>query len=135
MTASEIHRAMFDAIRNKDLAGLRDMYHDDYVYMAGDGIEQKGVDAGLAVAETYITAFPDLSPSIEHEYQPREDVSIVELRVTGTHQGELQGIPATNRRIDLAAANVIEVRDGKILREREYYDGAAMLQQLGVIEG
>jgi ketosteroid isomerase-like protein len=29
--------------------------------------------------------------------------------------------------------DVIEVRDGKVYREREYYDQMTMMQQLGVV--
>lgn len=52
---------------------------------------------------------------------------------TGTHLGELQGIAPTGRTVTARVCNVIEVKDGKIWREREYYDALSLMQQLGVI--
>ncbi len=134
MRASDIQRAMFAAVESKDVDALRALYHPDYIYMSGDGVEQKGADAGIEVAETYTRAFPDLTFSIQHQYEPTPDTAIVELRATGTHEGDLEGIPATGRRVELAGCNVIEVADGQIIRERDYFDIGAMLQQLGVLD-
>ena len=33
----------------------------------------------------------------------------------------------------MVVCDIIETREGKIVREREYYDGASMLKQLGVL--
>lgn len=52
----------------------------------------------------------------------------------GTHQGELDGIAATGRSIQLHGCNVIEVADGRIVREREYFDTMALMAQLGVTD-
>jgi limonene-1,2-epoxide hydrolase len=41
-------------------------------------------------------------------------------------------INPTNRRINVPVCDIIEVRDGKIYSEREYYDVANMMQQLGI---
>jgi steroid delta-isomerase-like uncharacterized protein/uncharacterized protein (TIGR02246 family) len=134
-TASEIHRAMVHAAMSRDLDGLRAFYRDDdYTYTRPDGVERRGVDAAVEVFQTYTSAFPDFAVSIERQYQPADDVSIIEYRATGTHHAELDGIPATNRRVDFRGVNVVEIRDGRIVREREYYDNLAIMQQLGVAE-
>jgi steroid delta-isomerase-like uncharacterized protein len=133
-TASAVHRAMVDAAMARDFTALRAVYHDDYTYTAPDGVERTGVDAALEVVQTYTWAFPDFGVSIERQYQPADDVSIMEFRATGTHRAELDGIPATNRRVDFRGVNVVEVREGRIVREREYYDNLAIMQQLGVAE-
>ena len=81
---------------------------------------------------TFTRAFPDLKLAITSQYT-EGDVSIVEFTATGTHEAELEGIPATGKSVTVKVADVVTVRDGKVLGEREYYDQLGMMQQLGVI--
>lgn len=131
--AAAVHQAMFDAIRARDYDGLRNLCDADYVYTGADGVEQKGADAGVAVAEMYLTAFPDVSLEITEQWAPSDDVSIIEFVARGSHTGPLGDIPPTGKPVEVHVCNVIEARDGKVVREREYFDSLSMLQQLGVI--
>jgi steroid delta-isomerase-like uncharacterized protein len=130
--ATRLHREMLDAVMAQDLGKLRSLYHPDYVYMAADGVEQKGADAGVAVAETYTHAFPDLAFEVRSQYAASGDVSVIEMTARGTHKEALGDIPATGRQVEVFVCNVIEARDGKVYREREYYDRLAIMEQLGV---
>ena len=132
--ARGLHLDMLDAVRGRDFDRLRALYHPDYVYMSGDGIEQKGADAGVAVAQTYLKAFPDMDMELRHQFVAGPGASVLELTARGTHQEELDGIPATGRAVEIVVCNVIEVQDGLIVREREYYDGVSLLRQLGILE-
>jgi steroid delta-isomerase-like uncharacterized protein len=123
---------MWDAVNNKDFEGLRSLYHSDYTYTGTDGQEHKGAEAGVAVAQTYTSAFPDLSFEVRRQYDCGAGVSITEVTGRGTHQGELEGIAPTGRQVEGFACNIIEVRDGKIYRERDYFDRLALLEQLGI---
>jgi steroid delta-isomerase-like uncharacterized protein len=135
MDAASLQTEMFEAVRARDFARLRELYHPDYVYTSCDGVEQIGPDAGVAVAETYATAFPDLSFEVRHQWAPSADVSIMEFTGVGTHDGPLGDIPATGRRVEVLVCNIVEARDGRIFREREYYDSLNVMQQLGVVAG
>lgn len=131
---SSIHHEMFDCVRQRDFTRLRELYHRDYRYEGSDGTAG-GIDVGVAVAETYTLAFPDLTFEIRHEIPCGEHTSVIEFTASGTHRGPLEGIAPTGRRVEIDVCNVIEVRDGKIAVEREYYDSLSMLRQLGVAEG
>ncbi len=133
--AQALQLEMLEAVRARDFAALRELYHPDYVYMSADGAEQKGPDAGVAVAETYLRAFPDLEFEIRHLYAAGTGVSVLELTARGTHQAELEGIPPTGRLVEVVVCNVVEAQDGLIVREREYYDSLSIMRQLGVIDG
>ncbi len=135
MKAGKIHRQMLDVVVDRDFDALRDLYHRDYVYTDSEGVEHKGAEAGVAVAELYTTAFPDLRLSVRHHWEPAEDVSIIEFGAHGTHGGPLEDIQATGKVVDMVVCNIIEVVDGKIRREREYFDTFGLLKQLGVAEG
>lgn len=129
--AAGIHREMFDAIQAQDFERLRSLLHPDYWYLGADGSEG-GIDAALDVAETYTEAFPDLAFEIRHQFQPSGDVSIIEMTARGTHDGPLDDIPPTGRAVEMLVCNVVEVSDGKIVQEREYFDTLAIMNQLGV---
>jgi steroid delta-isomerase-like uncharacterized protein len=130
--AAELHLAVFDAVQSQNFDKHRELYHPDTVYMVGDGVERKGAAVPLGAAETFTTAFPDLTITLRRQYLPSDAVSIIEYTFSGTHQGELEGIPATGKKIAVVACSVIEARDGKIVQERDYYDNMALMNQLGV---
>jgi steroid delta-isomerase-like uncharacterized protein len=81
----------------------------------------------------YRTAFPDdMTLDVQHIHSAG-DTAIIEFIGKGTHRGELAGIAPTGRRMELPAITVLEIRDGKIHTEREYFDSGYMMQQLGVM--
>lgn len=131
--ATDIQLRMFDAVRDGDLGAMRELLHPDYVYTGPDGVDQPGPDAGVAVAEKYKTAFPDLTFEVLASHDCGGGVAIVELIGRGTHQKALEELPATGRSMEGRLCNIVEVRDGKIYREREYFDNLHMLHQLGVV--
>ena len=53
----------------------------------------------------------------------------------GRHEGELLGIPATNREVDTAGIAIHRIRDGKIVEYWSVVDVARILQQVGVLPG
>lgn len=61
------------------------------------------------------------------------DKAAVHVRVTGTHEGTLFGIPATGRRIDVRQMQVEWLRDGRICRHWRVTDELGLMRQLGVI--
>jgi len=130
--AAAIAAEMVEKVNRRDIEGFREMLHPDFTYQGAGGPVQKGVEVGVGVVETFTTAFPDLKLTITNQYTDG-DVSVVEFTATGTHQAELEGIPATGRSVTVKVADVVTVRDGKVLGEREYYDQLGMMQQLGVI--
>src|SRR5205807_1780643 len=95
------------------------------------GREQKGPEASIAVARLFASAFPDGTLEVERVHVAG-DVAIAEMTGRGTHGGDFLGIAPTNRPVTVKICNVIELRDGKASREREYFDMASIFAQLGV---
>jgi len=123
---------MIDAVNRRDFATIRNLLHDEYVYRTSDGKEQRGPDAGVGVAQMYTSAFPDVKLEVLKALTVG-DTNITEFRVRGTHKGDLMGIAPTGKAIDVYVCNVCEIRDGRIYREREYFDSMALMVQLGVV--
>ncbi|MDP9238368.1 MAG: ester cyclase [Chloroflexota bacterium] len=132
MSAKDVARASMEAWNKRDFARMRELMHPEYSYTGGDGQEQKGPDAGLAVAHMFADAFPDGRIDIVN-IKEAGDTAMVEFVGRGTHKGELMGIAPTGKTLTLPVCNVMEVRDGKIYREREYMDMMTLMTQLGVM--
>ena len=132
MSAKEVAKASMEAWNKRDFARMRELMHADYSYTGGDGAEQKGADAGMAVANMFADAFPDGRIDIV-SIKEAGDTAIVEFVGRGTHKGELMGIAPTGKTLALPVCNVMEIRDGKIYREREYMDMMTLMTQLGAM--
>jgi predicted ester cyclase len=75
-------------------------------------------------------AFPDRVDVIEEVVAEADQVGLL-FRLTGTHQGNLFGIPPTERKIDVHEIAILRIADGKIVEGWFMADEAALLKQLG----
>jgi steroid delta-isomerase-like uncharacterized protein len=62
----------------------------------------------------------------------RDDVVFVEFTITGTHDGELKGIPPTGRQLELQGMEKFRVANGSIQEMHAYFDTRAIPEQLGL---
>ena len=129
--AASIAREYLEGWNRRDWARWRELFHPQYTYTGGDGQLQKGPDAGLAVGQMFATAFPDGRIDVQNIHTAG-NVAIVEFTGRGTHKGDLMGIAPTGRQITIPVCDILEIRDGKIIAEREYMDMLHLMQQLGV---
>jgi steroid delta-isomerase-like uncharacterized protein len=74
-------------------------------------------------------AFPDLKAQID-DLVVADDKVALRLTLSGTHQGEFQGIPATGRTIGYVSHEFYRVRDGLIAEEWICSDMASLFSQL-----
>jgi steroid delta-isomerase-like uncharacterized protein len=56
-----------------------------------------------------------------------------EWSMSGTHKGDLPGLPATGKRFSVRGSSIFELRDGKIKRNSDYWDMVTLLKQIGVM--
>ena len=101
------------------------LYHDPQNPLHGpDGF--KGLHA------MYRSAFPDLQFTIEDMVAEGDKVA---WRYTGsgTHQGELMGIPPTGKRAVVTGILISRIVNGQFVEDWNTIDLLGMLQQLGVI--
>jgi len=132
---AELHRSVFAAVEAQDPGRVTQIYHPDAVYMTTDGDEHPAREVVAEIIKTFTGAFPDLRIEIQRQHLAGDGVSVIEYTFSGTHQGELEGIAPTGRKMEVVACSVAEVRDGWIVLERDYYDTMAMMTQLGLAEG
>jgi hypothetical protein len=56
------------------------------------------------------------------------------VEVTCTHEGEYEGVPPTEREVELEVTNKILIEDDVIDEPRIYYNYQSMLEQLGLTD-
>jgi steroid delta-isomerase-like uncharacterized protein len=132
-TPATFHKEVARIWNERDFGAMRTLFHPEYTYTGGDGKEIRGgPDAGLGIAKMFADAFPDAVLEVKKVYT-QGDTAIAEMIGRGTHNGELMGVPPTGKRVEINICNVMELRDGKIYREREYMDMLTMMVQMGVV--
>jgi steroid delta-isomerase-like uncharacterized protein len=124
------------AYNNKDWTAARAAFTSDATYdEVATHRRVQGVDDILALWRGWATAIPD-SKATFHTERAADGTVVIELTWRGTHTGPLKTpdgeIPATGRKIEVRACQVIEVANGKAKVMRHYFDMATLLQQLGV---
>ena len=92
----------------------------------GDERVAQGVRAGCFA---YFQAFPDLYASID-ELIAEGDRVFCRSTMTGTHDGEYKGIPASGRHIATESAEVFTVADGKFVGYWCLVNVAGLMRQL-----
>ena len=53
----------------------------------------------------------------------------------GVHTGVFFGIPATGNKLDLSGTTLVEMKNGKIAKEQDFFDMQSMISQLNKSEG
>ena len=132
MSPTDIVREYTGAFNSRDFERARELLHSDYTYTGPDGQEQRGPDALVAVLKMWANGFPDARIDIQN-IKESGDTVVFEFVGRGTHRGDLMGIAPTGKSVTIPVCVVLEIRDGKIYREREYMDMATMMAQLGIM--
>jgi predicted SnoaL-like aldol condensation-catalyzing enzyme len=79
-----------------------------------------------------LAAFPDLRMTIQ-DMAADGDKVWTRKTATGTHQGELLGVPATGKRVAWKVIDVVTYKDGKVIEHWVVADTLSLMQQLGAV--
>ncbi len=80
----------------------------------------------------FTAGFPDSRISIE-SCIAEGDTVVSRWTLTGTHQGQFQGIPATGRPVKFNGLEFNKVTDGNIVEHWAMFDNLALLRQIGAM--
>jgi len=127
------HYRIFNEVLNgRNVELLPQLCTQDYVYHGPGGLELEGIDQLRGMLEGYFTAFPDMHMEVEQRVVEGNLIS-TRWRVTGTHDGPLDGIEPTGRKIDIGGQVIMRFEGTKVTEEWEFFDELAMLKQVGAI--
>jgi predicted ester cyclase len=102
-------------------------------HLADDFAAFGGREGFRQVILGYRAAFPDLHMRIDDNFGAGDRV-VTRFTVTGTHEGELLGIPPTGRKVEVGGIAIDVMRDGKRVDGWVEIDRFGLMSQLGVIE-
>ncbi|HWQ12081.1 MAG TPA: ester cyclase [Roseiflexaceae bacterium] len=92
----------------------------------------RGPEGQKKLVAFYRGAFPDTHMTIEHMVAEGDMVAL-RWRATGTHTGELMGIPPSGRRAEVTGTQIVRVADGKLAEGWGNFDALGMMIQIGAI--
>jgi predicted ester cyclase len=95
-------------------------------------LTEQGSEGFKQFLSEFFTAFPDIHADIEHVVA-ENDLVVVFLNFTGTHKGEYQERPSTNKQVTTRSADLYRIENEKIVEHWDVVDQLNLLQQTGAI--
>ena len=129
----------FEALYGKqDYMGDASLFASDGVHVDPFG-RREGREAIGAFLEEGDKPFSDITMETLQLVEEGDTV-VAEWVWRATHTGPLplpdgSEIPPTGKTVELPGVSVMTVREGKVAEQRDYFDNAAMMTQLGLMPG
>jgi steroid delta-isomerase-like uncharacterized protein len=115
-----------------DISGLLSLFTDSCIYEdVTFGVINKGKDELKSFAEGIFAAFPDFAIRLTSQFVAGEWAAM-EWVISGTHVGDLPGMPATHKKFSIRGSTILELEGPKIRRNSDYWDLATFLKQVGL---
>ncbi len=129
-----IVRRVNDEVWTKgNLDAIDELIADDFVTTVVGAPEQiRGPGGFREFVSMYRKAFPDLRLTIDDQIAEGETV-VTRWTATGTHEGELMGIPPTGKQATTTGININHVSGGKLVDGWGIFDQLGLLQQIGAV--
>ena len=123
---------MFNELINRGNLDVADeLFASDFVDHGPMG-EMLGVEAFREVVAMWRAAVPDVRCSVENWFESG-DMAAWNVRVKGTHTGEMMGIPATGRSFEYVTPNIGRFADGKAAEHWADQGMFQFLTQIGAL--
>lgn len=110
-------------------AAVESLAEDALDHDPADG-QGPGCEGFRTFFRSLTTAFPDAHIEPEHLVADDEHVSVA-YTLTGTHQGDFQGVAPTGRRIEVRGVQIGRFESGRIVERWGSTDELGILKQLG----
>jgi steroid delta-isomerase-like uncharacterized protein len=130
-THKAIVRRYIEQVLNEQRHDLLEEFLTENIEFHGSGIAP-GLEVVKQWFVTFATAFPDGNTSIE-DVIAEEDRVVARTTFNGTHQDEMEGIPATGKTVSMPGITIFRMDNGKIAEGWVANDHLGMMQQLGAI--
>jgi steroid delta-isomerase-like uncharacterized protein len=131
---NEVVASYFEALNRRDAAAAAEYLAPDVVEeITGVGV-LRGRDEVRTFFDGLFKAAPDMEVLVDRTVS-EGDTDVVQWRMNGTFTGGplFNGVQATGGRLQLRGCDVIDVRDGKIVRNTAYQDGIELARALGMM--
>jgi len=127
-----VRRVYEECLNQKNLSLLDESHATDYVFHLAGNPDIQGGEGFKQLLALYFAAFPDFHVTIE-DMIAEGDMVVVRDTASGTHQGELMGIPPTGKQVKWTGINIHHFENGKFAESWTNMDSLGIMQQLGAI--
>ncbi len=128
-----MRRAVEELWNHANFAILEEVVADDFVIHASTPEEEiHGLEGAKQFVNMLHNAMPDIHFTIVDQVAEGDRV-VTRWTAQGTHKGELMGMAPTGKRVTLTATDIDRIANGKVVECWSSLDGAAMMQQMGIV--
>jgi predicted ester cyclase len=133
-----VRRAYEEAMNNRDLDLVGELFSPDYVAHFPVQKPNHGVALLQELLSAFFEAFPDIVFTVDDQVAEGDRV-VTRWSAKGTHKGPWRGyglgdgIAATGREVMFSATDIYRVADGRIVEEWNTLQGLDVLEQIGAV--
>ena len=110
-----------------------DNFQTDVIVVTNEG-NLKGIEAIKNFYMNYLIGFSNIEFTIIDAFGQGDKI-VKHWNFKGIHTGHFFGIPPTGNKLDLSGTTLVEMKDGKIAKEQDFFDMQSMISQLNKSEG
>jgi steroid delta-isomerase-like uncharacterized protein len=132
-SAEQVARSYFEAVAARDAKRMAEHWDPE-------GIEDivpfgvfRGPDEVRGFFDELFAAMPDAETTVDRVIA-EGNTAVVMYRMRGNFNGgRFQGLDAPNKPVEIRGADVIDVEDGRIVRNTAFSDGLDFARQIGML--
>ncbi|MET3951050.1 ester cyclase [Arthrobacter sp. UYEF36] len=129
-----IERFYREVMESGNLALIDELASDSYVdHEEALPGQPSGKDGVRFFVNTMRSAFPDIKVKALEPSLIAGNMEACHVILTGTHRGELAGIPASGKSVEFDCTDIIRVEDGKVAEHWGTTDNMSLMQQIGAV--
>lgn len=129
-----IKRFYEEVVEGGNLSLIDELVLDDFVdHEEALPGQPAGKDGVKFFVNAMRTAFPDIHVKTDDPALADANMEAGYVILTGTHRGELAGIPASGKTVEFGGTDIIRVKDGKVAEHWGTTDTMALMQQIGAV--
>jgi hydroxyacylglutathione hydrolase len=122
----------FEALARRDVEAMAALWAPDGEEHIAGLLDTRGPDGVRTYFTEFFAAFPDFALTVRSTVG-NGDRTAVHWTATGTHLGSLWGVAPTGSRVDFEGIDMLQVRDGLIVRNDAVADSMSVARQLGML--
>jgi steroid delta-isomerase-like uncharacterized protein len=128
-----IEAYFYEVWNNGDFNKMEEIIAPDYInHNPSTPNPPPGPEGLKPIISAMRNGIPDLCYTIKDAVITADKV-VVRVSVTGTHLGNLFGIPPTGKAIAIEQINIERIKSGKIIEHWRVTEELKMMQQLGLV--
>jgi steroid delta-isomerase-like uncharacterized protein len=128
-----ISRRVFEEIISQGNLSLADeIFASNYVDHDPANPDVSGPEGFKLLVSKYRSAFPDLRLTVNDIFAEGDEV-VVRWTWSGTHEGDLEGVPPTGKKMGGEGITISRFSGGKVEEDWANWDALGLMRQLGVV--